>query len=670
MPAEEPTDGAPVDAAPFEKEPFDAGVEADEETDPKKFIEQLSGKLGQSLRQFAKDQGQPDLELEKFAINSVISATHTAEMDEKDKKDIIKKINTSGEDDTQDFGDDNQNNTDDGDDSFGGPDNGGGNSGESDFPPNEEPVKENGFKIYEREEFFLEKPKRMSIFAPEDSPEFMEENRLDEACWKGYKKDGMKTMFGKKYPNCVKVNEDELNEGEKDACYHKVKARYDVWPSAYASGALVKCRKVGAANWGNKSNEGEEPIEEAAKKTDFSKEKESGLHGWFSRKGGEGSQGWVDCNTCKEGKCKPCGRKDGEERSKYPSCRPTPSACKTKGKGDSWGKKAANESEFSIYENYEGDESNNYMFWLNLKGIYDDVIEMLHMDHSEVDGLLADGHQWAFEHVVTSKDDVEEVYHFLEGNLEGNGMMEGNMGESNNYMFWSSLKTIAHASGELLKMDKSRVDSILSNGHGWALDHIATSNDDIEEVYHFLANTLNAYDGDTEHGYEDEYGNVEHMMSEGKYDGKKLGKPMRGDVKKFKVYVKNKKGNVVKVNFGDPNMEIKRDDPKRKKSFRARHKCSQAKDRTTPKYWSCRMWSKKPVSKIVEENLIDSKKISILDKNYIKMKMHETFNYEEPLVLPAEPKTMPKESPMVQPSRKNKPFLPQRETQPDPKAKK
>ena len=44
-------------------------------------------------------------------------------------------------------------------------------------------------------------------------------------------------------------------EGKKDACYHKVKARYDVWPSAYASGALVKCRKVGAANWGNSKKE-------------------------------------------------------------------------------------------------------------------------------------------------------------------------------------------------------------------------------------------------------------------------------------------------------------------------------------------------------------------------------------------------------------------------------
>ena len=49
--------------------------------------------------------------------------------------------------------------------------------------------------------------------------------------------------------------------GKKDACYHKVRARYDVWPSAYASGALVKCRKVGAANWGNKSKKKNENLD-------------------------------------------------------------------------------------------------------------------------------------------------------------------------------------------------------------------------------------------------------------------------------------------------------------------------------------------------------------------------------------------------------------------------
>ena len=76
------------------------------------------------------------------------------------------------------------------------------------------------------------------------------------------------------------------------------------------------------------------------------------------------------------------------------------------------------------------------------------------------------------------------------------------------------------------------------------------------------------------------------------YQGRKvtLHKPMKGDVKKSKVYVKNDKGNVVKVEFGDPNMEIKRDDPGRRASFRARHNCDQKKDKTTAGYWSCFQW--------------------------------------------------------------------------------
>ena len=84
-----------------------------------------------------------------------------------------------------------------------------------------------------------------------------------------------------------------------------------------------------------------------AKKTDYSKEKSQGLHGWFSRKGGGGSKGWVDCNTCKTNPsgrktCKACGRKPGENR-KYPACRPTPASCGTPKKGSKWGKKS-NES--------------------------------------------------------------------------------------------------------------------------------------------------------------------------------------------------------------------------------------------------------------------------------------------------------------------------------------
>ena len=198
-------------------------------------------------------------------------------------------------------------------------------------------------------------------------------------------------------------------KSKKDACYHKVKSRYKVWPSAYASGALVKCRKVGAKNWGNKTNEDKVPgglgdklkgsmedqhkqlakmhkvtvdeinaqvqkgvkvemehtndediaheiamehvyedpkyydklskIEEA-KKAGSESSKENNLRDWFGRKGAKGSKGgWVDCNAPDgKGGYKECAQ---GKRKKYPACRPTPGACKERGKGKSWGKKAA-----------------------------------------------------------------------------------------------------------------------------------------------------------------------------------------------------------------------------------------------------------------------------------------------------------------------------------------
>jgi len=85
----------------------------------------------------------------------------------------------------------------------------------------------------------------------------------------------------------------------------------------------------------------------------------------------------------------------------------------------------------------------------------------------------------------------------------------------------------------------------------------------------------------------------EEMVAEAEYHGRKvpLSKPMRGDVKKFKVFVKDPKtGNVKKVNFGDPNMRIKKSNPKRRKSFRARHHCENPGPRTKARYWSCRKW--------------------------------------------------------------------------------
>jgi len=147
---------------------------------------------------------------------------------------------------------------------------------------------------------------------------------IEEACWKGYHKEGMKTMFGKRYPNCVKnknesletyvnkgecpgcggtmVSEEQVNE-KQDACYHKVKSRYKVWPSAYASGALVQCRKKGAANWGNKN--------ESITQEEYDQLDEN-LKQWFSDK-------WVRFGP--DGKIRgDCARGDSSEGK--PKCLP------------------------------------------------------------------------------------------------------------------------------------------------------------------------------------------------------------------------------------------------------------------------------------------------------------------------------------------------------------
>lgn len=81
-------------------------------------------------------------------------------------------------------------------------------------------------------------------------------------------------------------------------------------------------------------------------------------------------------------------------------------------------------------------------------------------------------------------------------------------------------------------------------------------------------------------------------LTEAEYQGRKvpLGKPMAGDVKKSKVYVKGPSGRVVKVNFGDKKMKIKKSNPTRRKSFRARHNCDNPGPRHKARYWSCRAW--------------------------------------------------------------------------------
>ena len=128
-----------------------------------------------------------------------------------------------------------------------------------------------------------------------------------------------------------KIIQEVLQEEKekRDRCLRIADRKYDK-PSAYKSGAVVKCRK-GMIWKGIK----EELLLEKVKET---------LRTWFSRKGAPGKKGgWVDCNAPikKDGKTtgyKACGREKGEKRSKYPSCRPTPAKCKDPGKGKKWAK--------------------------------------------------------------------------------------------------------------------------------------------------------------------------------------------------------------------------------------------------------------------------------------------------------------------------------------------
>ena len=152
--------------------------------------------------------------------------------------------------------------------------------------------------------------------------------------------------------------------------------------------------------------------------------------------------------------------------------------------------------------------------------------------------------------------------------------------------------------GNLHEIKKGQKDS---NGYtkcwpGYHADGTKKSNTTGKQVRNCVPNESleETYHGDEFfEAYGEMWYNEDDQLDEAEYQGRKvpLGKPMQGDVKKFKVYVKDPStGNIKKVNFGDPNMRIKKSNPARRKSFRARHNCANPGPRTKARYWSCRAW--------------------------------------------------------------------------------
>jgi len=285
------------------------------------------------------------------------------------------------------------------------------------------------------------------------------------------------------------ITEEQFDEaaGKKDACYHKVKARYDVWPSAYASGALVKCRKVGAANWGNKSKkEGLDDLKALPKdlKKSIKKKREEGLGDRMSKK---------------LKKLKGVNLKKKKIKLKAKSGRGKISHFGMEGFASDAQRRAAFASGYKAKgkkKKKEGIEEARGTCWVGYQQL----------------GMKKKGGKM----VPNCVKEITELYYEVDG-----------------------------------------------KGYGYTFEYIN--------------------DG---------------KLNEAEYQGRKvkLGKIMQGDAKKFKVYVKNPKGNVVKVNFGQGGkakggtMRIRKSNPKARANFRARHNCDNPGPRHKARYWACRTW--------------------------------------------------------------------------------
>ena len=325
------------------------------------------------------------------------------------------------------------------------------------------------------------------------------------------------------------------------------------------------------------------------------------LRRWFKEK-------WVDVSKKVDGKHPPCGRKDADGKS-YPKCRPSKKVSKETPKvASSYSKKEkksmttqkrraekknpkqgkGNTPTFTRY-----DESiNEYMrkntqieenrtITLN----FDTITETnTHIKLNSNHGSKIDISEGLKFHIVNNKSIIDNVY--KKGTDKFNDLLE----ECRDLYMNGDL--------ELSDDDLSFIMENTNNTDRNSPTFTHFNEDNISKITNLVLERLNSIKKII---YEDEFGSVEEtdfipddLLNEAEYQGRKvkLNKPFLtpNGPKKRSVYVKNEKGNVIKVNFGDPNMRIKKYIPSHRKSFRARHHCETAKDKKSPRYWSCKFW--------------------------------------------------------------------------------
>ena len=340
------------------------------------------------------------------------------------------------------------------------------------------------------------------------------------------------------HDECVKEAKHYMVE-KKDKCYHKVKARYDVWPSAYASGALVKCRKVGAANWGNKTKE------------DYPGISIKPLH---------------DDEVNERTRMKPQVKK----------------LLKQKGYGPIFGAIDSSKQQLKQMRYSRGEIRDTL---ISMFGDEDPkILQRIKESINEKKGDFLDS---LFPKSKVAK--AVKIAHDMGGD------MTGAVKKIERYFKGMTLHSKVR---DALQQANESVNENNMGDKLWEACWKGYEKKGMKKMFgKMYPNCVKkeSYDIFSEDGG---WGYTMDGLVEAEYQGRKvkLGKPMQGDTKKFKVYVKNPKGNVVKVNFGQGGgakggtMKIRKSNPKARKSFRARHNCDNPGPRHKARYWSCRKW--------------------------------------------------------------------------------
>jgi hypothetical protein len=134
----------------------------------------------------------------------------------------------------------------------------------------------------------------------------------------------------------------------------------------------------------------------------------------------------------------------------------------------------------------------SYMFFQNLESMSKMCEEMLDLDHSKINSMLNDGHNWAEDHISIAKENISHVYKFISNKgISENSTNHQSYSERENYMFFSNIKSIHRMISELSEFNEQEIDTLLGDGHDWSEDHISAAKENIEQVYDWIINEFN-----------------------------------------------------------------------------------------------------------------------------------------------------------------------------------